>query len=665
MHRPWRGAEAHVRLICGYVQLDDRPADSSTLERMCESLGSRGLRAAVSQRVDGAAAIAVLDFAATALAGPLPVSAGGIWLAADARLDDVDPRGDASATLDAFEREGADLPAHLDGDYALAFWTPRQKQLILARDIMGARPLCYLHVPGKLLAFASLPRGIHSAKIADTPLDLLALGTAQVRCVMPPDRTGWRGVSWLLAGQTLTASPTGVHLHSSWRPEPARVGTWRGSADDAAAELLHHIDRAVTVRLRGSGPVASHLSGGLDSSGISVLAGRKLRDEGRRLHAWSILTHPSEPVFSEAPWVEEVLAAEPYIDWTPVYVPRDRPLGGDNGDPDLPTEGGFETLDRQIVSGVAAQGASLLMSGISGDEGASYVGHHTYFDLLRQGELLHALRETRARARLDQKPLYRQIAGSLISPMLPDMVRRAIGHVRAQRPMDLLASRASSFLRPAFRDLILAELSHFADGRNSPEDRIRLLTEGLDDRANRWATIGARHGVALTYPLADRRLLEFCLSLPLVRLLDGGYARQPYRNAMRGILPEKVRLRRNKTGNAGMTLAMHGRHYAALLPSVDALRGERGVKDLFDFDAVQDALSSAIRITAGPLSKVGYLQELPPWFFLAIHANRALTLAQHIVRFEPDHTKDRGSYDPPFEAGVSGQKVSGAQVAPA
>src|SRR5207249_2474230 len=162
------------------------------------------------------------------------------------------------------------------------------------------------------------------------------------------------------------------------------------------------VDQAVSARLRGSGPVAAHLSGGLDSSGIVVLAARKLREQGRKLHAYSVLTHPSVDVMTEAPWVEAVLAQEPYIQWTPEYLPVDpllEPLPQDgSADPDLPLVGPNDP-DANILAGAAATGASLLLSGVGGDEAATYNGSQPYAELVRRGKLLHAVREARARAK--------------------------------------------------------------------------------------------------------------------------------------------------------------------------------------------------------------------------------------------------------------------------
>ena len=65
-----------------------------------------------------------------------------------------------------------------------------------------------------------------------------------------------------------------------------------------------------------------------------------------------------------------------------------------------------------------------------------------------------------------------------------------------------------------------------ADGR---ENRWRLMTSPhIAERAEDWAQTGARHGLAFVFPLLDRRVVEFALSLPSELFLRGGFRRRPF-----------------------------------------------------------------------------------------------------------------------------------------
>ena len=270
-----------MRLICGIVHLDGAPAQADTLARMVDALTTPGLAPHVARRVEGPAALAVLDFSSHR-----HVSADR-WLAADVRLDR--PRalaaalglsersGEEALVLAALDKWGEDLPDQLDGDFALAAWEPRQRRLTCARDFMGVRPLCYTHKPGQLFAFASLPRGLHASGVAARRLDRVALGRLQFESYPTGVSTGFEDISWLPAGHSLTVTPEALRMHRAWRPDPAQVGQRRCSATDAAATLRGLLEDAVRNRLPADGPVAAHLSGGLDSSAIVVMAAREMR----------------------------------------------------------------------------------------------------------------------------------------------------------------------------------------------------------------------------------------------------------------------------------------------------------------------------------------------------------------------------------------------------
>ncbi|WP_448192474.1 asparagine synthase-related protein [Azospirillum sp. sgz301742] len=640
-----------MRLICGLVCLDGAPADAATLDAMVAALTAPGLAPRVTRRVDGPAALAVLDFPGVSADGPaaLPQGADGTWLAADVRLDrpgalaaalglqtDMGPadEGAEALTLAALARWGEDLPDRLDGDFAVAAWDPRQRRLLCARDIMGTRPLCYTHRPGRLFAFASLPRGLHASGVVPPRPDRVALGRLLIEVTARGAATGFQDIAWLRAGHSLTVTPDGVRLHRAWRPDAAQVGRWRGSAAEAAATLRTLIEEAVTGRLPPSGPVAVHLSGGLDSSTITVIAARRLRAEGRRLHAFSQLADPSHGLTlrDEREFVEAVLAQEPDIAWSPAYL---SPLDGDGAnDRDLPLSGPLVASDERICAAAAAAGAGLLLSGAGGDEGATYNGANLYAALLRQGRWRGLAVELPARARRDGQPLRRVVTHRLILPFVPDWLvalrRRLLGRPARHERRDALA-----FLVPSFAAEVAAALPPAADWRNRPQDRVEMLTEGyLVGRGDRWSILGARHGVAFSSPLLDRRIIDFILSLPLERFLDGGFSRQPFRNAMAGILPEAIRWRDSKFvpfPDLPLNLAASK---AGLLARLDRLRGCPAVTALFDLDAIA-AVLGAMAEGAEAEGLVTVAQghgAVPPALPRAMSALRALTLAGHVAR---------------------------------
>jgi asparagine synthase (glutamine-hydrolysing) len=592
----------------------------------------------------------VLDFSAPDCfrqSANLPLGPDGTWLAADLRLDRA---GELSAALDlprgtgmealalaGLTRWGEDLPDRLDGDFALGAWNPQQGRLTCARDIMGVRPLCYTHRPGRLFAFASLPRGLHSSGIVARRLDPIALARGLVDNYAADQLTPFQEITWLPAGHSAVATSHGLRLHRAWRPDPANVGRWRGSANDAAATLRTLIHEAVTARLPLSGPVAAHLSGGLDSSAVTVIASRQLQARNRKLYAWSRLAHPSAgPLLDEREYVEAVLAQEADINWAPAYLPSFDEEG--IVDPDIPLGGPLLDPDDRICAAAAATGSRILLSGAGGDEGATYNGVGIAAALLRQGHWRKLRAELRARAARQGKSFGRLAAGSVLMPLLPQWLLARRRRIQGQSLPDQRRRNALSFLRPPLAAQVTAASPPGAEWSSRPEDRVEMLTESyLAGRATRWSVIGARHGLAFSHPLADRRILDFALSLPLERFMDGGFTRQPYRNAMAGILPESIRWRDTKFNPypdipANLIAAAPG-----LLRRVETLRHRPAaidITDLFDLDAIAAAFSAAwepVSPEAAPLAPNRQI-EIPRRLRMALHAAHSLILAEYVAR---------------------------------
>lgn len=635
-----------MRLICGIVRFDGAPVQPAVLRAMIEALGARGLAPTISERVDDAAALAVLDFdpACAATSTVLPVSADGRWLAADARIDRQAALASAlglsgasspnDVILAAVERWGADLPDRMDGDFALAVWEPLRRRILCARDLAGARPLCYAHEPGQWFAFASLPRGLHASGVVAARPDFVALGRMLVDVWPDISETGYRDIQWLRAGHTLSVTPDATRLHHAWQPNVNNVGTWRGTAADAAATLRALIQDAVASRVADHTTVASDLSGGLDSSCVAVIAARTLRARGRRLVAFSQLAGRSQALdlMDERRYVDAILAQESDIAWSAVYLPSIDLTQSMNVD--APGTIAGMTPPDMTCAAAAAAGATLLLTGSGGDEGATYNGAGLHAAMLRQGHWFSLPAEIRDWARRRGTSVTRAAVNRVIYPLAPSGIIRVSQRLRGRAKPPVERSLALGFLSPPIARQVEAALPQQQRDLNRPRDRIEKLARGyLATRATFWSVIGAAHGVAFTHPLMDRRVLDFMLSLPINRLAAGGWTRQPFRDAMAGILPDEVRWRDGKFvpyPDAALRAADAKSH---LISQIEQLRRSPAVETFVDLDAIDATIRAipdgdAARALARKVNREGDSSTVSRF----MGAVRATAIASHVAR---------------------------------
>jgi asparagine synthase (glutamine-hydrolysing) len=544
-----------MQLIAGFVDLSGDQDASVHARAMLKPMvpAVPGWR----ERVwDGNGISIGLLFGSDAELSPL-VQRDGSVIASDARLDE--PFGEDPAQWDwhlaqLAARDPASL-AEVLGDFAFAHWDDGGRRLTCGRDVFGIRPLYYAYEPGRFFAFASLPCAIHGAGIVPRRADrgaivrwLATSGAAHETLIqgilrLPPAHF------LVLEGGTLT-------VQRYWRIDRAAIGTNPIESAAAAAKMRRLMDQAVRCRLPAGGQVGAHLSGGLDSSAVAVLAARGLREEGRTLRAWSFLDRPRNDIAleDERPFVEAVLEQEPGIDWSPVGGATDWLAGGRDYD-DYAALAGEDDPEHRVCADAAAKGVSLILSGWGGDEAASFNGRAAIAEQLIGGQFGAAMQELRAFARERGLPLSRAIRNEVTAYLIPDRLRNFARSLtgRQTRRWSALAGLSDAAL--AALEGAAQPLTMSADAR---ENRASLITgTHIADRAESWAATGARYGVAFAFPLLDRRVVEFALSLPSAMFLQAGRRRQVFRQAMHGVLPQSVRERHHKlSAFPGITLDM-------------------------------------------------------------------------------------------------------------
>ncbi len=202
---------------------------------------------------------------------------------------------DTEVLLLGYRAYGNQLPKHLRGMFAFAIWDENKRELFMARDRTGKKPL-YISRRGSELTFASLPATIAAGYDEALTPDPEALLTF-LQFGYPFGRSMLKGIDEVKPGHWLTVQPDGTtRTERYWRPPPiSRTSTAIGAVDSVEQVL----DEAVAMRLEADVPLGCFLSGGIDSSIIAALAQRSLKARGTKpLRTFSI-TH-ADAVYDES-----------------------------------------------------------------------------------------------------------------------------------------------------------------------------------------------------------------------------------------------------------------------------------------------------------------------------------------------------------------------------
>jgi asparagine synthase (glutamine-hydrolysing) len=539
----------------------------------------------------------------------LPVL-GAFTIAADVRLDNrlelcaalaIDATEqtsleDAALILRAYQHWGTGCVPHLLGDFAFAIWDGTAVRLFCARDFIGARPFYYHHNPDSgrfvfasdLLALSAhphVPAELNLAYVTAT----LQLNFGQFQ---HPEHTFFRAIEKLPPAHCLTLDASGLRRWVYW--QPGQTAEWRYSDEqEYMEELLCLLQSAVACRMPGAHPVGAHISGGLDSSSVAVLAHRIQKTQARTLTGFSWSPPLPENAADLLPndersLVEAVRQAEGfpirYTRLTPAHI-----LAHAHRDITVQPS---STLQIELASSAVAAGLGIriMLSGWGGDELMAFNGRGYFSDLLRRGHWLTLQRGFTQRARLYGGSVWAQWISAAIYPLIPTPILRILRPLDFPSPRPLPTCLRSSFVA-ALAGINPLSAPDTDERPGVRQMQIALLQHGhLSYRMESWASHGATLGITYAYPLLDQRLVEFALSVPDYLFFKNGWKRYLYRTALAGILPDSLRWQKVKEDPAMAKATRSARREASGQLRADLLG--RAANPYIDVDQLQAALEA-------------------------------------------------------------------------
>ncbi|MGI9491590.1 MAG: asparagine synthase (glutamine-hydrolyzing), partial [Geminicoccaceae bacterium] len=178
---------------------------------------------------------------------------------------------DTESMLAAYDRYGLDFVDHLRGMFACAVWDQEKRRLTGVRDRFGIKPFYYA-VIGRTLIYASEAKAILPF-LSDIETDPEALAEYLTFQYTIGEQTLFRRIKQLMPAHMLVVEKGELNIRRYWDVDYTL--DWDHSERFFLNELPGYVEDSVDVHLRSDVPVATYLSGGIDSSIITMIAAKR------------------------------------------------------------------------------------------------------------------------------------------------------------------------------------------------------------------------------------------------------------------------------------------------------------------------------------------------------------------------------------------------------
>ena len=489
-------------------------------------------------------------------------------------------RTDTEVLLQAYRHWGEGCLAHLDGMFAFAIWDASRGRLFCARDRLGIKPFYYARPAGAFIFASEMKSLLLFPGLDTTPDDAAVVAFLVHDNCDYGEGTVLRSVKALAPGHALTLDVATGHVatHAYWRLIPS---TPDGAGDAARIDGLRALLAQTTrTHLISDVRVGSCLSGGLDSSTVVSLIAQLWREQPDAAGALGDSFHTFTACYAQREVDERdyALAVAQTVGATPHLV---FPSG----------EGFLETFERmawhqdmpfgeptyyaqwRVMQAAKEAGVKVLVDGQGGDEAFGGYAKFRYaylVSLFKSGRLAPLARELGAmllqsdRYVLDIRGGYRYLPWQLRRLLgMDSLVRQALrgDWVRAVTAESTPATRWWRYATGNGRGSSRATIMQQMQVDDITMDTLPMLLR-MEDRSSMAFSLEAR------VPLLDHHVVEYGVSLPDHLKIHNGWSKVAIRRAMKGTLPDVVRLRKTKLG-----FAVPGRQWLTgdLKPQVTAL----------------------------------------------------------------------------------------------
>ena len=461
---------------------------------------------------------------------------------------------DTETILHLYEEHGAACVEHLRGMFAFAIWDKNKRELFIARDRLGVKPLYYTHTDDGSLYFGSEIKTLLEASAVKPELNYTVLPDYLANHAPSGEETLFRGVKRLLPGHTLTWRDGEVTIRRYWDVDFTKDAEEIRDDDTYIKQWSELFRESVRLRLMADVPLGMFLSGGIDSSAICAVMSTMVSEpiktfsvafaereanelEYARLVANTYKTNHHEIVVSP----EQFFAALPRLVWH-----EDEPLAHPS------------SVALYFVSKLASEHVKVVLTGEGSDELlAGYGRYRRTMWNLAMGHRYNKFAPSFARDAI-RKQIERMPGGRLRQKLMRTFL------VLSPELESIYFDNFAVFPAPVQQHMFTAETRERIPAIDPYVELRRLLARTKDlslldgllyadiktylhELLMKQDQMSMATSIESRVPFLDHKLVEFTARMPDAMKLRGNTTKYVLRQSMKGVLPEQI-LSRSKMG---------------------------------------------------------------------------------------------------------------------
>ncbi|OOM09344.1 asparagine synthase-related protein [Clostridium saccharobutylicum] len=460
---------------------------------------------------------------------------------------------DSQIILLSYEKWNEECPKYLVGDFAFVIYDEKEEKLLCVKDHMGSRSLYYSY-ENNIFSFSTIIEPLKNNKKLNQRwiCDFLALKSVVHQ--FEPEETIYNNIYQVLPATAIIIKDNKLTKYKYWNPLINNKGLKLKSDNDYIEEFKKVFFEAVNSRIDSDKEISIMLSGGLDSTSVACVAASILKNKREKLISYTSIPmdgyNDDTSKYRFADESEYVNSLKDTIDNLEINYCK-----SENKDSvsDIKKftkilEQPYKTFQNifwvnEIMQKVEKRNSKVLLTGQYGNFSISYGDFLVHIKtLLGRGHLCKVVKEVSECSKLyNQSPIttskyiiraFREYKNTRKSLSIQDK------YENSPLKMELISKwNIDTRIEKSKYGLINLKCKNIKELRQYFLDPVMLTQIG-----NIESKMSLAHGIVQRDPTKDKRVVEFCLSLPIGQFVRNGQERLLIKRAMKGILPDKIRL---------------------------------------------------------------------------------------------------------------------------